>query len=317
MDRELELLINAAASREKYAVAKLISLFEKTDSLSLAKRSMVFEKLGARKKGKVIGWTGSPGVGKSTLLGKLIQGLLESEFKQSVAILAVDPSSAKSGGSILGDRTRVSLPYADNQVFFRSQAAGKKLGGVSSNTFAVVQFLELIFDFIIIETVGVGQSEIEISQLSDLVFYLLQPDSGDQIQFLKAGIMEIPQYFIINKSDKKKEVKKCFYQLSTTLEFLFQLNSLEKPSVLLCSAVNMEGLNELIAVIRDNVLVNSTFLDERKVHYFNEFICERSGLMGAKVLRDESFAYNYEESFEENILLAATIIEKRFNQGIL
>lgn len=314
---KLETLIESAISREKYAVAKLISLFEKSDESSLEKRSRVCEKLKHRKKGKVIGWTGSPGVGKSTLLGKLTQEFLNSNKEKSVAILAIDPSSTKSGGSILGDRTRVVLPYAENRVFFRSQAAGKTLGGVASNTFAVVQLLELIFDIVIIETVGVGQNEIEISQLSDLVFYLLQPDSGDQIQFLKAGIMEIPQYFIINKSDKKKEVKKCFYQLSTTLEFLFQFNNQKKPEVILCSALNLEGLKELMVVIDDNMVTNDGFLEGRRVHYFKKFINDKVGSMGSSFLQEQNFAFDQKVSFEENILRAAKLIEKKFNQEIL
>jgi LAO/AO transport system ATPase len=314
---ELETLIESAVSREKYAVAKLISLFEKSDEHSLKRRSLVCEKLKVNKRGKVIGWTGSPGVGKSTLLGKLIQEFLNSNKEKSVAILAIDPSSTKSGGSILGDRTRVVLPYAENRIFFRSQAAGKTLGGVASNTFAVVQLLELIFDIVIIETVGVGQNEIEISQLSDLVFYLLQPDSGDQIQFLKAGIMEIPQYFIINKSDKKKEVKKCFYQLSTTLEFLFQFNNQKKPDVLLCSALNLEGLNDLILVINDNIQTKDEFLIDRRVHYFKEFINDKVGSMGSNFLEEQHFAFDQKISFEDNILQAAKLIEKKFNQEIL
>ncbi|HSZ12728.1 MAG TPA: GTP-binding protein [Solirubrobacteraceae bacterium] len=155
--------------------------------------------LGHEPSGHVIGVTGPPGVGKSTLLSVLLHSWREQQ--RSVAMLAVDPSSRHSGGSLLGDRARIEFDPADREVFIRSTAAGDRLGGLSSATRSAAQALAVAFDVVVIETVGVGQAETEIAEVADTVAVVVQPGSGDVLQFLKSGIMEIPDVLVVTKAD--------------------------------------------------------------------------------------------------------------------
>jgi GTPase len=157
-------------------------------------------KLGGEAKGHIIGVTGPPGAGKSTLLSVLVRHLREHGY-HSVAVLAVDPSSRRSGGSLLGDRARIAHDPSDESVFIRSTAAGDRLGGIAWGTRAAAQALATAFDVVVIETVGVGQAETEIADVADTVMVVVQPGSGDVLQFLKSGIMEIPDLLVITKSD--------------------------------------------------------------------------------------------------------------------
>ena len=155
--------------------------------------------LGGEAPGHLVGITGPPGAGKSTLLSALV-----AEWRgrgTSVAVLAVDPSSKRSGGSLLGDRARIEHDPADPGVFIRSTAAGGQLGGLAPATRAAAQALAAAFDVVVIETVGVGQSETDVAEVADTVAVIVQPGSGDALQFLKAGIMEIPDVLVVTKAD--------------------------------------------------------------------------------------------------------------------
>lgn len=156
-------------------------------------------RLGGEAPGHVVGVTGPPGAGKSTLLGALV-----AQWRargRTVAVLAVDPSSRRSGGSLLGDRARIEFDPADAGVFVRSTAAGGKLGGLAPATRAAASALAAAFDVVVIETVGVGQSETDVAEAADTVAVIVQPGSGDVLQFLKAGIMEIPDVLVVTKAD--------------------------------------------------------------------------------------------------------------------
>lgn len=157
-------------------------------------------KLGGEAPGHIVGVTGPPGAGKSTLLSALIAHLREHGYG-SVAVLAVDPSSRRSGGSLLGDRARIEHDPSDPAVFIRSTAAGERLGGLAWGTRAAAQALAAAFDVVIVETVGIGQAETEIAELADTVVVVVQPGSGDVLQFLKSGIMEVPDVLVVTKSD--------------------------------------------------------------------------------------------------------------------
>jgi LAO/AO transport system kinase len=151
--------------------------------------------------GHIVGVTGPPGVGKSSLLGAMI-----SEWRskgKTVAVLAVDPSSRPElgGGALLGDRLRIKSSPHDDGLFIRSLACRNQLGGVSNEVWPMTWLLLTCFDMVVIETVGVGQTEIDIAEISDTVCYVAQPASGDTIQYLKSGIMEIPDIFAVNKAD--------------------------------------------------------------------------------------------------------------------
>jgi LAO/AO transport system kinase len=155
--------------------------------------------LGHEAPAHIVGVTGPPGVGKSSLLSQLVRHWRSDE--RSVAVLAVDPSSRRSGGSLLGDRARIETDPKDRHVFIRSTAAGTRLGGLASATRAASEALAAAFDVVVIETVGVGQSETEVADAADTVAVVLQPASGDVLQFLKAGIMEVPDVLVLTKTD--------------------------------------------------------------------------------------------------------------------
>jgi LAO/AO transport system kinase len=156
----------------------------------------------AKNPNQVLGITGAPGVGKSTTVDAIVKYLRKKDL--SVAVLAVDPSSPISGGALLGDRIRLSDHFTDPKVFIRSIATRGHLGGLSANINQVLNLIQLAkFDFIIIETVGVGQSEVEIMRVADTVCVVLAPGMGDGIQAAKAGLLEIGDIYLVNKADRK------------------------------------------------------------------------------------------------------------------
>lgn len=194
-------------------LSKLLKQAKKTRSFSLLARALsVIDSEGAKSfKAKEInsspinsfriGITGPPGAGKSTLISEIITHIREK--KLSVAVLAVDPSSPFTQGAVLGDRIRMSNHFSDSNVFLRSLGSRGAHGGINASTYLMARALEYFgFDFIIIETVGVGQTELEILNISDLISVVLVPESGDSIQAMKAGLLEISDVFVINKSDR-------------------------------------------------------------------------------------------------------------------
>lgn len=152
---------------------------------------------GAR--GHVIGITGPPGVGKSTLIGGLVSAFRAAN--ETVGVIAIDPSSRRSGGALLGDRVRIETDPTDPGIFIRSMAARDRLGGLASITSAAVVLMRAVHDRVIVETVGVGQSETDIASVADSVLLCVQPGSGDSLQYMKAGIAEIPDIAIVTKAD--------------------------------------------------------------------------------------------------------------------
>ncbi|WGF90608.1 ArgK/MeaB family GTPase [Marinivivus vitaminiproducens] len=150
-------------------------------------------------RGWVLGLTGPPGVGKSTLTSALIRAYRRENL--SVGVIAVDPSSRRTGGALLGDRTRIEVDPEDEGVFVRSMAARDHLGGLAALTTAATVLMRAAFDRVIVETVGVGQSETDIERLGDTVLLCIQPGSGDTLQFMKAGIAEIPDVAVVTKGD--------------------------------------------------------------------------------------------------------------------
>jgi len=186
-------LLNQVRDGDCQALAKAITVIENTGI-----PFEIAESTGAQ----VLGITGAPGVGKSTTVDALIKLLRERNF--SVAVLAVDPSSPISGGALLGDRIRLTDHFTDSKVFIRSLATRGHLGGLSASTKAVLQLVKAAkFDFIIVETVGVGQSEVEVMRVVDTVLVVLAPGMGDGIQASKAGLLEIGDIYLVNKSDRE------------------------------------------------------------------------------------------------------------------
>ena len=200
--------------------------------------------------GHIVGVTGPPGAGKSTLLSALLGGWRAQ--RRTVAMLAVDPSSRRSGGSLLGDRARIEFDPADRGVFIRSTAAGERLGGLASGTRAAAQALAAAFDVVVVETVGVGQAETDIADVADTVVLVVQPAGGDTLQFLKAGIMETPDVLVVTKADLGPLALQTQREVSAALRSL--KGSGERfPCVLAVSSLPPpQGLDELIEALREH-----------------------------------------------------------------
>src|SRR6201995_1492865 len=182
---------------DKRALARGISLVENDDPEGWALVREVYPRTG---QAAIVGFTGPPGVGKSTLLGALTK--LERERDQTVAVLSIDPSSPFTKGALLGDRIRLTDHFLDPGVFIRSMANRGALGGLSEATLQAALLMDASGrDVVLLETVGVGQAEVDIIDHADTVVLVLMPGSGDSIQALKAGVMEIPDIIVVNKAD--------------------------------------------------------------------------------------------------------------------
>ena len=190
--------VEQAAHGDERALARWISRIEAGDPTAIAALRGVRSRTG---RARVVGVTGAPGSGKSTLVDALIAVARARE--ERVAVLAVDPSSPFSGGAILGDRIRMARWHADEGVFVRSMAARGHLGGLAAATLQVVALLDAVgFDTVLVETVGVGQSEVEVAAAVDTTVVVLTPGQGDGVQAVKAGLMEVADVFVVNKADQ-------------------------------------------------------------------------------------------------------------------
>ncbi len=224
------------------AIAKAISLVENGAHGAQRLMKQVFA---SRKNAVVLGITGAPGTGKSTLVDQLIARLREA--RRRIGIVAVDPSSPFSGGAILGDRIRMMRHSVDSEVFIRSMATRGHLGGLAKATGEAITIFEAAGkDFVLVETVGVGQDEVEVVKLADLILVVLTPGGGDEIQAFKAGIMEIADIFVINKADHQG-AEKMERQLRAMLELGLSVPVL--PAVVKTVAIKGKGMDELMVEI--------------------------------------------------------------------
>jgi LAO/AO transport system kinase len=228
--------------------------------------------LGDEAPGHIVGITGPPGVGKSSLLSRLLAEWRAHD--RSVAVLAVDPSSRRSGGSLLGDRARIEVDPRDRQVFIRSTAAGDRLGGLAPPTRTAATALAAAFDVVVIETVGVGQSEVEVAAVADTVAVVLQPASGDVLQFLKAGIMEVPDVLVLTKADLAGPARRAIADLTAAL------STVGAPDTKLCpvsSVAPPAGIAELVDALdahRAGLDLPARRLRARRRHALDEFANE-------------------------------------------
>jgi LAO/AO transport system kinase len=207
---------------------------------------------------KIIGITGPPGAGKSTIVNAVLRELTLQNKK--IAIVSVDPSSPFNYGALLGDRIRMSEFYLNSNVFIRSIASRGSLGGLNSKIIEIVDVLRAsIFDFIIIETVGVGQSEVEIAGIADTTIVVTVPEAGDEVQTMKAGVMEIADIFVVNKGDREqadvfvKNLKLLAHAKATDWEI----------PVVKCEAINHKGILELTGYIEKHQLYLNQYHEKR------------------------------------------------------
>ena len=231
--------------------------------------------------GHVIGVTGPPGAGKSTLLSALLRAWRGAG--RSVAVLAVDPSSKRSGGALLGDRARIEHDPADRDIFIRSMAAGERLGGLAPATRAAAQALANAFDIVVIETVGVGQSETDVAEAADTVAVVVQPGSGDALQFLNAGIMEVPDVLVVTKADLGPVASRAEHDLRSALG---SLGAGGVPVVTVSSIAPVSGIDALVAALdshRAALDLAEVRLRARRLGALADFIAEH-GERGLRAL---------------------------------
>ena len=197
--------------------------------------------LGGEAHGHLVGVTGPPGAGKSTLLSELVRAWRARG--RTVAVLAVDPSSKRSGGALLGDRARIAFDPADGGLLIRSTAAADRLGGLAASTREAAAALSAAFDVVVVETVGVGQSETDVAELADTVAVVVQPGSGDALQFLKSGIMEIPDVLVVTKADLGDIALRARRDLNAALR---SVGARDTPVVAVSSLPPASGIDELV-----------------------------------------------------------------------
>jgi LAO/AO transport system ATPase len=237
----LDELIDRCRHHDRLALARLLSLLARGEHTGAIQAAFPLPE----KRGRVVAVTGSAGVGKSTLIGKLLERLRSRG--QTVAVLACDPQSPLTGGALLGDRFRMPSRPDDDGVYIRSLAAAGGHGGLADNVGAMAQLLQAFgFDWVLIETVGAGQGDTAVREAADVVVLLLQPEAGDDIQWEKAGLLEVADVVVVHKADLPGAER-----VEGQVRNLLNLPGCREVPVLRASAVRDLGLDELCRLLEE------------------------------------------------------------------
>ena len=274
--------------KEKLKLSKFLENIEK--GINEKKIASLLDKYHSKQNAHVLGITGPPGVGKSSMINRLIANLRNKSL--SVGVLAIDPSSQKSGGALLGDRARFDVDPKDSHVFIRSMAAKDYLGGISELTYPYMIVMRSLFDIVIIETVGVGQSEISIEDVVDTVIYCVQPGSGDTIQFMKSGIIEIPDLVVVTKSDLEDLSQITLSDLLSSKHFLSEKSEWEIGILSISSKKNL-GFDDLLNLVeqrwvwlnQSKILKNSRLFQD--IEWIKRTIKNKYGSEGIKLIEKQ------------------------------
>ncbi|MDV7339198.1 methylmalonyl Co-A mutase-associated GTPase MeaB [Terasakiella sp. A23] len=276
-------------SGKKAAMARALAQVERApdarETLDLLNRAY------QEPKAHVIGITGPPGVGKSTLTNALISHW--RSLGRTVGVIAVDPSSRRTGGALLGDRTRFTTDPEDQGIYVRSMAARDRLGGLAGLTVSGMVLMRAVYDIVLIETVGVGQSETDIVGVADSVLFCVQPGSGDSLQFIKAGIVEIPHIVAVTKADMGAPARRAMSDMKGALNLAGRMGAdpWDIP-VLLLSSMHKQGIDELVetfdthvAFLKDNSFLNPARHTQAK-QWLEEAVREKFGRVGMQRVMD-------------------------------
>jgi len=301
--RDLGEILEGFERGDERALARLITFVENLWEIDEIFRR-IYPKVG---KAYRVGITGPPGAGKSTLVDKLAVEILERGFR--VSIIAVDPSSPFTGGAVLGDRLRM-VKAMERGIFIRSMASRGSLGGLAETTGMVADVLDAFgYDMILIETVGVGQSEVDVVKATDTVVVVLVPEAGDSVQALKAGLMETADVFVVNKADREG-ADRFIRELSAVVS----LSPNEwKPPIIKTVALSGEGIKDLA----DAILKHRDFLGERlKEKRINRMVEQIENLLTKRFLNKVRQKYDIRKLFEggnfNNPYEVLSVLEREF-----
>jgi len=306
------------AERDLTAAPEALNLLESSAGGDAADRSALLAEvspavLGVEPPGLIVGITGPPGAGKSTLISSLCRDLRDGG--RTVAVIAVDPSSKRSGGSLLGDRARIAFDPTDRGLLIRSMAAGERLGGLARPTRDAAAALAAAFDIVVVETVGVGQSETEIAEVADTVCVVVQPGSGDTLQFIKSGIMEIPDVLVVTKADLGMIAQRARRDLNAALR---SLGVKETKVVAVSSVPPATGIDSLIEAIDSHAAGSDLAAGRavrRRVQALGEF-ADEFGRRGMEALGGRRAAVKQLESLDSGGGVPGMVAELAARAGL-